>query len=493
LSEASATPPDDIAALAKGGRTNFIGFWLRLAARIPFLFIAGRIYGAEALGRMAYAILIIEFAAQIATVGLRRGLALQLAKDECSDTHEVWDALLTVLVVALPATMFLMFFPQIMFPNSQLRGLDLLIPLTIFLIAATDIMLAALAYRFDIASSVRARAIIEPWTISIAAGVMAVFAAKEDGLLIAYVLSVFAALIASAVPFIRSFGVPRDWRPNPARVWALARRNTPLALADALEWLSRRIDLAILGLFVSPATVGIYYVAQQVTSLPQKLKTSFDPVLGPVITRKLGAGDRAAVAKQISQVGFWILAAQAGGALALGIPGEAVLGLVGPNFVNGNGALAFLLIAEVAAAAAVVSEAALIYIAGYRNVMISAAMIAVQTALSFIFIMVIRAQGYNEFYQAAGPAIALAVSLALGSIIKVNLAQKLLGAPVSVWRWPLVWASATAALVGWVATKGPEWSELMFGVPAVVLTYGVIIWKRGFGEEDRALFRKTSA
>ena len=66
MSEA-ATPPDDIATLAKGGRTNFIGFWLRLAARIPFLFIAGRVYGAEALGRMAYAILIIEFAAQIAT------------------------------------------------------------------------------------------------------------------------------------------------------------------------------------------------------------------------------------------------------------------------------------------------------------------------------------------------------------------------------------------------------------------------------------------
>ena len=36
----------DIAALAKGGRTNFLGFLLRLAARLPFLFIAGRMYGA---------------------------------------------------------------------------------------------------------------------------------------------------------------------------------------------------------------------------------------------------------------------------------------------------------------------------------------------------------------------------------------------------------------------------------------------------------------
>ena len=33
---------DDIAAIARGGRTNFFGFFLRLAARIPFLFIAGR-------------------------------------------------------------------------------------------------------------------------------------------------------------------------------------------------------------------------------------------------------------------------------------------------------------------------------------------------------------------------------------------------------------------------------------------------------------------
>ena len=32
---------EDIAALAKGGRTNFFGFLMRLVARLPFLFIAG--------------------------------------------------------------------------------------------------------------------------------------------------------------------------------------------------------------------------------------------------------------------------------------------------------------------------------------------------------------------------------------------------------------------------------------------------------------------
>ena len=117
----------------------------------------------------------------------------------------------------------------------------------------------------------------------------------------------------------------------------MARRNIPVAAADAVEWGSRRIDIAVLGLFFSPTVVGIYYVAQNVASLPAKLKTSFDPILGPVIASNFKDGDKEAVAKQVRQVGFWVIAAQLGVALALGIPGEAVMGLVGPAFVVRHG------------------------------------------------------------------------------------------------------------------------------------------------------------
>ena len=49
----------DIDTLAKGGRTNIAGFVLRLAARIPFLFIAGRIYGPDLVGRFAIAVVVV--------------------------------------------------------------------------------------------------------------------------------------------------------------------------------------------------------------------------------------------------------------------------------------------------------------------------------------------------------------------------------------------------------------------------------------------------
>ncbi len=490
MSEPSAAS-DDIAALAKGGRTNILGFLLRLAARIPFLFIAGRIYGAGTLGRMAYAVLIVELAAQLAAMGLRRGLAFQLSQKDCNPAHEVWDALLVVMFVAAPATLLLMFMPQIMFPSSSVNGLDYLLPLAIFGVAATDIMLAALAYRFDVGATVRARAIVEPWTISIAAFAFS-FYSLRDGLLLSYSLSILAGMVAALIPFLKSYGVPHGWRPHPLRIFALARRNLPLAAADMIEWGSRRLDLAILGLFVAKEAVGIYYVAQQVATLPQKLKSSFDPILGPVITRNLEIGNHRAIADQISQVGFWIIAAQTGIALALAIPGEGVMGLIGPDFVGGTGAAVFLLIAEVAASTAVVSEAVLVYIARGRNLMISLAMLGLQALLSFGLIYAIRAEGLNDKFQAAGVALALALSLGVGSLIKVGLAARLLKHPISVWRWPLLFAGLTAAAVGIVAVSGPEWSELVFGIPAILAAYGWVIWKYGFGEEDRVLFRKTA-
>jgi O-antigen/teichoic acid export membrane protein len=240
--------------------------------------------------------------------------------------------------------------------------------------------------------------------------------------------------------------------------------------------------------------VGIYYVAQQLASLPQKLKTSFDPILGPVITRNLEAGNRQAVAKQVAQVGFWIIAAQTGIGLALGIPGEGVMGLVGPNFVAGTWALAFLLVAEVVAATAAVSEAALVYVARHLNLMISLGMIGIQLVLSFAILLVLRDEfALPPIWQAAGPAIALALALGIASIMKANLLARLLQAPVSGWRWPLVWAAMAAGVVGYLATRLPEWLELAFGIPAILLTFGAVIWRFGFTSEDRTLFRLREA
>jgi O-antigen/teichoic acid export membrane protein len=460
---ANEGPGGDLAALAKGGQTNFVGFLLRLAARLPFLFIAGRFYGADALGRFASALVVVELTAMLCTIGEKRGLAQRLSESDGDQGHLVADSLTVALLAGSVAALILWVVPAPMFPSGIYQDADRLIVLAIPALALTEILLAAQAYRYDIAATVRARAIVEPWTISIMAYAM-FYVVPESGLSIAYLISIYAALLTAAWPFLRSYGLPRGWRPSVPRMFRMTVRGLPLAAADAIEWGTRRLDIFILGLFAAPTAVGVYYVAQQVASLPQKLKTSFEPILGPVLTRKLKEKDYGAIATQVCQVGFWITAAQAGVGLALGIPGEAIMGLVGATFIGGTGALGFLLLAEVIAATAVVSEAALVYVARLRNLWVSIATIALQAALM--------------------------VALGASSLTKALMLSRILGRTINNWRWALVWAAAAAIVAGQAVILLPDWGQLIFGIPVIFGIYGWIIWTKGFGPEDRVLFRR---
>ncbi|MCA3255884.1 MAG: oligosaccharide flippase family protein [Alphaproteobacteria bacterium] len=477
----AAPPSDDIAKLAKGGRTSFFGFLLRLAARLPFLFIAGQLYGADRLGEFAYATMVIELAAQLATLGLKRGLAAELAKGDRPQAHVVWDALVLAWLLAALAAGILAAFPTLMFPKGlSASGLDQLLPLIALAIVGSDVSLAALAYRHDIAAQVRARSIVEPWTLTLVAAALAFTFFVNDGLLLAFAASLVAAFVVSLVPCVRAFGWPRGWAPHPERLGRLARQNIPLAGADAIEWGTRRLDLFILGLFAGPAIVGVYYVAQQVASLVQKLKTSFDPVLAPVLTTALARGDRAAVAAHIRQVGFWVIAAQLGVALTLGLTGEAVLDLVGKDFTGGALLLGIMLGAEVIFATAAVSEAALVYMSRHRNLMLSLATIGVQAAVT-----VVLAQRFGGEGAAAG----LAIAALVGSASKAWLLGRLLGEPVVGVRWPLLLAAAAAIAVGLLLWNLPTWPRMLLGIPLILGAYGVVMWRWGFTADDRVLFR----
>ena len=478
-----------MATLARGGRLNVFGFVLRLAGMVPFLFIGGRIYGPAALGRFAYAVLAVEFAAQIAALGLRRGLAQLLANARKPQSCIVADAMLVAAIASAVGTAILVLFPKAMYPTTQVHGMDRLLAITVLAISWTDIALAALAFRDDVAATVRARSIVQPCTITLVAFGWS-YISLDDGLIIAYVFSMVAALIAALIPLVRSYGLPHGWKPDLGTSLTTAWRNVPLAAADAVEWASRRIDLAVLGAFIPAVYVGIYYAAQQVATLPAKLKTSFEPVLGPAIVRRLAADDRPGIAKQVRQVTYWIIAAQAGIALALGIPGRAVMGLVGSQFTGGTAMLAFLLAAEVIAAIAVVSEAALIYIARTRNMVISLVMLALEAGLAAALILVMRGEGLPLAYQATGPAIALCVALGFASITKSWLLKRKLGEPVSGWRWSIAWAAAAGVAVGAPARLLlPPLLQLIVGVPAILAAFGAVLWTKGFGPEDRELFR----
>ncbi len=473
----------ETAALARGGRTSFIGYVLRLAARFPFLFIAGRLYGADALGRFAYATMIVELVAMLATLGLKRGLAEDMAArgTPAGEAHALYDALLVSMIAGIGGAMLLVAVPAIVFPVGDVSGWGQIFPLIVLAIVVSDIALAGLAFRLDIAATVRARSLVEPWVLSIAALALAFTAFKPGGLIIAYALSMVAAAIASLWPALRSFGLVGDWHPDPAALWVLVRRNLALAGADITEWGARRIDVFILGRFASPEIVGIYYVAQQIASLPQRLKSSFDPILAPVLTTNIAAGNLGKVAAHVRQISFWVGSAQLGVVLALGLTGRAGMGLFGPVFAGGALVLAVLLIAELLAAQAAVAESALIYVARGRNLVWSLVGVLLQVGISVVLV---------PRYGGVGAAAGLAASALFLSVVKSRLLADRLAAPVAGWRWSMIGAGVAGFATGLLVIQTPEPVQLSVGLLAIVGVYGGVIWRFGFKGADRLLFAR---
>ena len=310
--------------LAAGGSTSSASCfgWRR---ECPFLFIAGRIYGAAALGRFAYAVLVVEFGAQIAALGLRRGLAQLLADAKKPQACIVADALLVAAIGSAVGMAILFAFPKAMYPTTPVGGLDRMLAITVLAVSWTDIALAALAYHHDVGATVRARSIVEPWTITIAAFALSyvpIMVRRGDGLIIAYVLSMVAALIAALIPLVRCYGIPHGWKPD-------LGDGLADGVAATCRWPPRTRSNGRRAGSTSPCSArscrqaSSAFIMRRSRSrrLPAKLKTSFEPVLGPAIVRKIAANDRASIAEQVRQVTYWIIAAQLGIALALGIPG----------------------------------------------------------------------------------------------------------------------------------------------------------------------------
>ncbi|WP_448581290.1 lipopolysaccharide biosynthesis protein [Thermaurantiacus sp.] len=471
------------AELAKGGRQNVFGYLMRLVARIPFLVIGGRLYGAEELGRFAYATITVEFAAALALVGLKRGIALALARGRQPETHVLADAMLLILGVGTGIAAVLLFFPTLLFPTGLRFDWERFLALLVLLIAVLDLLLSGLAFHKRIDVQVLSRSLVEPWVLSLAAIGLWFTPLQPAGLLIAYVLALVAASAVAWSPAFRQFGLPRGWRPSIARMAALARENLPVAGADVIDWTSRRIDLFILGRFASAEVVGVYYVAQQVASLAGRLRTSFDPILAPLLSRALAANRHAEAAGHLAQVGFWVITVQLAVVIMIGIAAEGTMGLFGPEFAAGGLVLLFLLLAELAASQASIAESALIYTRRNLNLLLSLAALALEAGVAIALV---------PMWGGAGAAAGLLAAMLFMAVTKQILLVKTLGKPVPMWRVSILICAVPAFLWGWATLIVlPEALHMVatgFGVP---LIFFFLMWRFAFTDADKLLLRKA--
>lgn len=348
-----AEPRDGHRILMRGGASAAFGFVIRLGARLVFLFVAGRLYGATLFGAFSIAVAVVELAVTVGALGAKRQL-FKLIEDEHGDrspAHILVDTAVAVgaasaaIAAAIMLTVALL--PGGLVATDTRRTLILLAPM-IGGQALMDLMLAATRWTHLMRYEVTARSVIEPYA-GVAVSAAAWFAGLGGiGLAAGYWAGTLAALGYALFGVCKCFGGAAfgGYRFEVQRAVALVRVTAVPTVADFANALFARADVYIVGILLGEAPAGIYGMARQVRTPIRQVRQSFDGMLAPLVARTLRVNGPLRTGQALASASRLILAIQLPVLVALAVAGQPLLRALGPGFVAGYGAMLMLAAGE---------------------------------------------------------------------------------------------------------------------------------------------------
>ena len=352
----------DIKDILRGALASLGGFGGRMVARLALMVIAGQLYGASAVGLLGQVAAITEIMAAVAVLGLKRSLLdMMSAKTANGNASSIAKAaLISSLILASFMSFILGLIWPLLFHDTPMPALlYLAVPCIVF----AEVGGTAIRFLRIIRWEVIARSILEPWTFFLAALFLFWGGSTETGLLAAYAISAVGAATGIAIGLQRAFGWKGLLTANldVRSLYRIPVQSFPVGVTDIGIMMFRRIDILVLSLVVGHQATGIYYMAQQIVTVPHKTYQLFEPMMSPVLAKLHHADDRALISAKLAAFCRWIFTLQ----LALTIPfvifsGE-LLGLFGDQFAAGAMVLAVLLIAELLDGSFALGETALVF------------------------------------------------------------------------------------------------------------------------------------
>ncbi|HYJ52176.1 MAG TPA: oligosaccharide flippase family protein [Allosphingosinicella sp.] len=363
--------------ILRGGRSAALGFLIRFGARLFFIFVAGRLFGATLFGAYAVAVAVVELAVTIGGAGLKRQIFKLLDEGgaERPPAHILLDSIALVLLAGLacaaPIMLLVTLLPDLAAANTEL-ALFLLAPMVLGQ-ALLDLLLAATRWTHRMRWQVWGRSVIEPYVGVVAAAAAWAIGWRETGLIVGYWAGTLAALLFALIGARRCLGPFKlaAWRLSSRRLLAIARQTAWPTLSDFVGALAGRLDLYLVGLLLGEAPAGIYGMAQQVRTPIRQVRQSFDGLLTPIVSRTLVHGGAARTGQATASAARLILAIQLPALAALAVVGAPLLALIGPEFVAGYWAMLLLGAAETVQGAFGVSDLILLFRRAQRVILIT--------------------------------------------------------------------------------------------------------------------------
>lgn len=185
-------------------------------------------------------------------------------------------------------------------------------------------------------------------------------------------------------------GDPRKWRRSMAAL---------VAVTGAMA-LSATAPVLLLGLMRGPEAAGVMAVAKSLADLAGVPAAAFMTVLAPLLATQWAQEDRAGVQRNVTSFARAASAVTAAVAVALAVLHAPLLGLFGPGFAAGGGAVLMLLGAQVVSALTG-SNALLLTTAGHEGVVARVSLVSTAAGIGLTAALI---PGFGLEGAAAGTA-----------------------------------------------------------------------------------------
>jgi O-antigen/teichoic acid export membrane protein len=483
----------DIRDVIRGALASLFGFGGRLIARAILMIFAGRAFGMEAVGLLGLVAALSEITASISVLGLKRSLLDMLSfRAENGEAPEVRIknaigvaltlSIVLMLIGGIAATMLTSVWPSI-FPN-----LTHLFPYFIVAIPAyvfADVALTSIKFKRIIKWDVWARAIAEPWVFLTLSLGLYYMGYKQTGLLIAYSGSVLCAALCAAIGLFHTYGAKPllSAKIRPSAWISILKQSAPIGITDAGVMALRRIDLAVLYIFVGPQGAGLYYMVQQLATIPQKVQGLFEPMMSPVIARLHNRQDGDGIRSNLIAVCRWIFIIQLGLTIPMVVFGDFLLSLFGPGFAVGVTVLALVLLAELIDGSFITAETALLF----EKPKIPPLLLITTLIIEVTVIAILSSQWGVE-----GAAVGFLIAIVFLSVMRVWMLRKNLGISVLTpgFLWPAAIGVVIMAALAFVRpdfASGNGMLATLYGL-MVLVAFGGLIKTFALNKSDEIIF-----
>jgi len=483
-----------LTTIVRGASLSTVGKLVSDGGEFLLHLLVSRLLGAGPYGIFAYAKTLAFVALLITNLGADKSVLRHVPQYESQPEKRrfllalAWltstlggAAVATALFLAAPAI------STLTLEEPTLVGVLRLFAVVLFFDTVCNLLYATFRALEVIKYEVLTKRIIKPTLRVCFVGLALALGASVYGVVVAMVVAGLVTLAVAGGLFYSRIELRPRLR-SPAATRANAREyynySLPLTAKEFGTVLQGRMDVLIVGVFLSSVAVGIYNVSVLIAGVLYIPLLAINQLFPPVASRLYTAGRRADLEAVYTTVTRWILAVSLPFGVAAIVYRVELLSIFGEEFTAGSTVLVLFILAQLCNCATGPSD--------YLLMMTDHQYVVMANEWLFGIANVVFTVAFIELFGLVGAAAASAGVLAVRNVVKLAEVYSLEGIhPYSRGlASPLVGAGFAGIVMAGVGTVG---SSLVLALSGTLLGFGVyaacLLWV-GLDETDRELFAR---